>query len=82
VALPGPSTDPPTDGGGTAAAVVAVAAVPAARFVPQLPQNLAPGGFCVPHVGQPPSAVPHPMQKRPSDGFAVPQFWQITMTGE
>ena len=54
----------------------------APRFVPQVPQNLAPGGFCAPHVGQPPRAVPHPMQKRPSDGLAVPQVWQITMTGE
>ena len=62
--------------------VAGAAALPAPRFVPQLPQNLAPGGLVAPHVGQPPSAVPHSMQKRPSEGFGVPHFGQVTMQGE
>ena len=78
VALPAPSAVSPA---GPAAAVVGVA-IAAPRLVPQLPQNLAPAAFVAPQFGQPPRAVPHPMQKRPSDGLSVPQVWQITMVGE
>ena len=62
---------------GPAAAVAAVA-VAAPRFVPQVPQNLAPAGFAAPQFGQPPRADPHPMQKRPSDGLVAPQVGHIT----
>ena len=58
---------------------VAAGPAPAPRFVPQLPQNLAPAWLVAPHEGQPPSAEPHSMQKRPSAGFAVPQVGQVTM---
>ena len=78
VALPAPSSVPPA---GRSATMAGVATVPP-RLVPQLPQNLAPAAFVAPQFGQPPRAVPHPMQKRPSDGLAVPQVWQITMVGE
>ena len=42
-------------------------------------QNLAPGGFSAPQLGQRgASAVPHDMQKRARSGFAVPQLGQST----
>jgi hypothetical protein len=56
----------------------ALAVAPAASFVPHVPQNLWPGGFVAPQVGQPDASVdPQLPQTRGSALATVPHAAQV-----